>query len=94
MTEMINHVTVHKELLHDTASQDAFVYDQADSAAALLLQTEWNVLFSRCTIVPHHTADSTFLRVAGSNLAIAIPTALFGPSCSRIPGFQAREALC
>lgn len=30
MMEMINHATVHKELLHDTVNQDAFVYDQAD----------------------------------------------------------------
>lgn len=39
MTEMINHATVHKELLHDIVTQDAFVYDQADSAAAILQET-------------------------------------------------------
>lgn len=42
----------------------------------------------------HHSAYNTFLRVAEANLALAIPTALFGPDCSRNPGFQAREALC
>lgn len=36
MTEKINHATVRKELLHDIVSQDAFVYDQADFAAAIL----------------------------------------------------------
>ena len=40
MTEMINHAMVHKELLHDIVSQDAFVYDQADFAAAILLETD------------------------------------------------------
>lgn len=33
MTEMINHATIHEELLHDTAHHDAFVYDQADFPA-------------------------------------------------------------
>lgn len=31
---MINHATVHKELLHDIVSHGAFVYDQADFTAA------------------------------------------------------------
>ena len=33
---MINHATVHIVSLHDIVTQDAFVYDQADSAAAML----------------------------------------------------------
>lgn len=37
---MINHATVHKELLHDIVHQDAFVYDQADFAAAILQETD------------------------------------------------------
>lgn len=40
MTEKINHATIHKELLHDTVSQGAFVYDQADFAAAILQETD------------------------------------------------------
>lgn len=48
MTEMINRATVHTELLHDIVSQDAFVYDQANSAAAILQETDENILFSRC----------------------------------------------
>lgn len=49
MTEMINHVRVHKESWHDIVSQDAFVYDQANFAAAILQETGKNMLFSRCT---------------------------------------------
>lgn len=49
MTEMINHATAHKELLHDIVSQDTFVYDQADFAAAILQETYNIMLFSRCT---------------------------------------------
>lgn len=40
MTEMINRATVREELLHDIVSQDAFVYDQADFAAAILQDTD------------------------------------------------------
>lgn len=40
MTEMINHARVHKALLHDTVSQDTFVYDQADFAAAILQERD------------------------------------------------------
>lgn len=40
MAEMINHTTAHKELLHDIVSQDTFVYDQADFAAAILQETD------------------------------------------------------
>ncbi len=39
MTEMINHTTVHKELLQDIVCQGAFVYDQADFAVALRQET-------------------------------------------------------
>lgn len=49
MTETINLATVHKETLHDIVSQDAFVYDQADFAAAILQETDKNMLFSRCS---------------------------------------------
>lgn len=49
MTEMINQATVHKDSLHDTVCQHAFVYDQADFAAASLQETNYNMLFSRCT---------------------------------------------
>lgn len=78
MTETINHATLHKELLHDVVSQDTFVYDQADFAAAILQENRLIYAVFQVHFWAHRRADNTFLRVAGSNLAIAIPTALFG----------------
>lgn len=75
MTEMINHATFHKELLHDIVSHGVFVYDQADFMAA----GNWlKYAAFQVQIWAHKSADKTFLGVAGGNLAIAIPIALFG----------------
>ncbi len=35
-----SHHSPQKELLHDIVSQDTFVYDQADFAAAILQETD------------------------------------------------------
>lgn len=95
MTEMINHATVHKELLHDMVTQDAFAYDQADSAVALSCRKVAKMCcFPGALLSTHQSADNTFLRAAANNLGNATPTAPFGSGRTRIPGFQAREVLC
>lgn len=56
MTEMINHATVHKDLLHHTVNQKAFVCDQADFPAGKRL----NRLISRCALEPTRVQITIF----------------------------------
>lgn len=65
---MINHATAHKELLHDIVSQVAVV-DAVSYCSKLNYAVFPGALLSRVQI--------RHLEVTGSNLAIAIHTALF-----------------
>lgn len=62
MTEMINHATVHKDSSRDTLCQDAFVYDQADFAAACLQENQQQYAVFQVHFLAQQSADNTFPR--------------------------------
>lgn len=59
--------------------QDAFVFAQAELAAALRQEPDKNILLSRCAFEHIRVQIKHFLRVAGTNVEIAIPIARFWP---------------